>query len=66
MPYRAETIRGYIQATHAQFVTGLQVLGQTRAAPLPAALVETCFRYNQDFDSVYAMVPSSISLSCLH
>ena len=62
MPYRAETIRGYIQAAHAQFVAGLQVLGQTRTAPLPAALVETRFRYNQDFDSVYAMVPSSISL----
>ncbi len=62
MPFRAQTIRGYIQGTHAQFVAGLEAIGQTKAAPPPAAFVETRFRYNQDFDSIYAMVPSSISL----
>jgi len=62
MPFRAETIRGYIQGTHTQFVTELGAVGQTKAAPPPAAFVQTRFRYNQDFDSIYAMVPSSISL----
>jgi len=62
MPFRAETIRGYIQGTHTQFVTELEAVGQTKAAPPPAAFVQTRFRYNQDFDSIYAMVPSSISL----
>ena len=62
MPFRAETIRGYIQGTHQKFVSNLEAVSQVKAAPLPAARVETRFLYNQDFESIYAMVPSTLSL----
>jgi ribosome-dependent ATPase len=62
MPFRAETIRGYIQGTHQKFVSDLEARNQVEAAPLPTAKVETRFLYNQDFDSVYAMVPSTLAL----
>jgi len=62
MPFRAETIHGYIQGAHNQFIVDLEAIRQTKAVALPAATVETRFRYNQDFDSIYAMVPSSISI----
>jgi ribosome-dependent ATPase len=62
MPFRAETIRGYILGTHQQFLTEMQALDEIKAAPAPAANIETRFRYNQDFESIYAMVPSTISL----
>ena len=62
MPFRAETIRGYIQGTHQKFVSDLEAVRQVKATPLPAARVETRFLYNQDFESIYAMVPSTLSL----
>jgi ribosome-dependent ATPase len=62
MPFRAETIRGYIEGTHQKFASDLEARNQIKAAPLPLAKVETRFLYNQDFDSVYAMVPSTIAL----
>ncbi len=62
MPFRAETIRGYIQGTQQKFVSELEALSQVQGAPLPVAKVETRFLYNQDFESVYAMVPSTISM----
>ncbi len=62
MPFRAETIRGYLQGVHQQFLTNLAMRTQgSSGASLPAA-VETRFRYNQSFDSVYAMVPSTMAL----
>ena len=63
MPFRAETIRGYI-AGHASALSRRSRLAITagQAGSLPAAIVETRFRYNQDFESVYAMVPSTIAL----
>jgi ribosome-dependent ATPase len=62
MPFRAETIRGYIQGTHQKFVSELQAKNEVRASPLPAAKVETRFLYNQAFESIYAMVPTTMSL----
>jgi ribosome-dependent ATPase len=61
MPFRAETIRGYLQAAHAQFLSDWQqrVTGDTATAP---ASLEERFRYNQDFDSIYAMVPGTIAM----
>jgi ribosome-dependent ATPase len=61
MPFRAETIRGYLQGMHALYLTDPAVKTTVAAAPLPAD-IELRFKYNQDFDSVYAMVPSNISL----
>jgi ribosome-dependent ATPase len=62
MPFRAETIRGYLEGAHQQFLADPAVRGKTAAAAAPLANLEVRFRYNQDFDSVYAMVPAQIAL----
>ena len=61
MPFRAATIEGYLQAAHQQFLSdwAQQTTGTTPTDP--ARIVER-FRYNQDFDSIYAMVPSTIAM----
>jgi ribosome-dependent ATPase len=61
MPFRAQTIRGYLQGVHQQYLSD-PVIAMTVPRPAPPAVIETRFRYNQDFDSVYAMVPSSMAL----
>jgi ribosome-dependent ATPase len=61
MPFRAETIRGYLQGMHQLYLNDPAVK-TTIAAVSPPADIEIRFKYNQDFDSIYAMVPSSISL----
>jgi len=66
MPFRAETIRGYAQGVHAHYLADLAAERQgdpvsERALAAPAT-IETRFRYNQSFDSVYAMVPNSMAL----
>jgi ribosome-dependent ATPase len=61
MPFRAETIRGYLQGMHQLYLIDPAVK-TTVAGALPAADIEIRFKYNQDFDSIYAMVPSNISL----
>jgi ribosome-dependent ATPase len=63
MPFRAETIHGYLQAAHQQFLTDRAVRGNTLAAEAAtAADVEIRYRYNQDFDSIYTMVPAQLAL----
>lgn len=62
MPFRAETTRGYVEGIH-QFY--LRDLGLREFGHAPQALpinIEIRFRYNQDFKSVFAMVPGSIML----
>ena len=63
MPFRAETIRGYLQSVHQQFLSDPAIRGHEAltSATTPAD-IETRFRYNQDFDSIYAMVPSTIAM----
>ncbi len=61
MPFRAETIRGYLQGMHQLYLTDPAVKTAVPAAP-PAADIELRFKYNQDFESVYAMVPANMSL----
>ena len=61
MPFRAETIRGYLQGMHELYLTDPAVKTTIPAKPLPAD-IELRFKYNQDFDSIYAMVPANISL----
>jgi ribosome-dependent ATPase len=61
MPYRAQTIRGYLQGMHQLYLTD-PVIKTTQAASAPAANIEIRFKYNQDFDSIYAMVPSTIAM----
>ena len=61
MPFRAQTIRGYLQGMHQLYLTDPAVKTTHVAAALPAD-IETRFKYNQDFDSIYAMVPSTIAM----
>ena len=61
MPFRAETIHGYLQSMHQQFLTDPAIHGLP-PAPDPPADIQTRFRYNQSFDSIYAMVPGAIAL----
>ncbi|HXY32405.1 MAG TPA: ribosome-associated ATPase/putative transporter RbbA [Gemmatimonadaceae bacterium] len=61
MPFRAATIRGYMQAAHAQFLSDWSTRNGSPIADAPAVLEER-FRYNQDFDSIYAMVPGTIAM----
>ncbi len=62
MPQRAETVRGYVQGMHANWLATLtrQTLGAAATAGL--ASIETRFRYNQDVKSLPAMVPAVIPL----
>jgi ribosome-dependent ATPase len=62
MPYRGETTRGYVQGLHQQYVVNL-VTEATGTAPqtLPTEIAQR-YRYNQDFRSIYAMVPAVIPL----
>ncbi|MGJ5175246.1 ribosome-associated ATPase/putative transporter RbbA [Bradyrhizobium oligotrophicum] len=61
MPFRAETIRGYLEGTHQLYLSDPAV---KTTQPLPASPVdvEIRFNYNQSFDSINAMAPSTIAL----
>jgi ribosome-dependent ATPase len=63
MPFRAETIHGYLQGLHEQYLGDPAIRGNaTTIAPAPPADIAIRFRYNQDFDSIFAMVPSQLAL----
>jgi ribosome-dependent ATPase len=61
MPFRAQTIRGYLQAMHQLYLTD-PAITTTVASSAPPADIEIRYKYNQDFDSIYAMVPANLSL----
>ena len=61
MPFRAETIRGYIEGMHALYLAD-PALKTTAPAQATPADIEIRFKYNQDFDSIYAMVPSTMAM----
>lgn len=62
MPFRADTIRGYLQAMHQLYLDDPAIKTTAQRQPRPLARVELRFKYNQDFESVYAMVPTSLSM----
>jgi ribosome-dependent ATPase len=61
MPCRAGTIRGYLEAMHQLYLSDPAVK-TTRAQAAAPARIEIRFKYNQNFESVYAMAPISMSL----
>jgi len=65
MPSRAETVQGYVQGMHANWLARhtRQLLGA--AALTGNASVETRFRYNPDVLSLPAMVPAVIPILLL-
>ena len=61
MPYRGETIRGYAQGLHLDYIRRIvrEATGITPAFPVE---VVSRYRYNQDFKSIFAMVPAVIPI----
>ena len=65
MPFRAETTRGYVQGVHAHFLAEPGAVSSGACQPQPhRPTIEIRFRYNQDFDSVKAMVPAHDRRCC--
>jgi ribosome-dependent ATPase len=65
MPFRAETIRGYVQGAHHDY---LIEMARRSAGAGPGAVgvtLQVRYRYNQDFRSLDAMVPGTIPLLLL-
>jgi ribosome-dependent ATPase len=60
MPFRAETIAGYVEGAHAGFLA--EVTRQQGATPAPAASLAVRYRYNQAFRSLDAMVPALFAM----
>ncbi|WP_376966290.1 ribosome-associated ATPase/putative transporter RbbA [Azospirillum sp. A26] len=61
MPFRAETIQGYVSGLHQRFIQDAATASGI-ALPAPAATLEMRYRYNQAFRSLDAMVPATIGL----
>jgi ribosome-dependent ATPase len=60
-PFVAQTIRGYLQAMHQLYLADPAVK-TSLGTPSPPANITIRFKYNQDFDSIYAMVPSTMAM----
>jgi ribosome-dependent ATPase len=61
VPFRAETVRDYVENSTSQFET--LVRKQKGISPAAQAVnIDTRALYNQSFDSVYAMVPGDLML----
>ena len=60
-PFIAQTVRGYLQDMHQLYLSD-PIVKTTQAAAPPPADIEVRFMYNQDFDSIYAMVPAQLAL----
>jgi len=65
MPYRAETISGYVDGLHQTYILEQYARVYGEQPDLLSVDIEPRFRYNQDFKSVYAMVPSVLALLLL-
>jgi ribosome-dependent ATPase len=61
MPFRAQTIHGYLQGIQTLYLTDPGIT-TTEPSVRPPATVAIRYKYNQDFDSIYAMVPANICL----
>jgi len=61
VPFRGDTIRGYVEGVHQHYLES-GAAGLVAAQAAPPVVTETRFRYNQDFKSVYAMVPGILML----
>jgi ribosome-dependent ATPase len=60
-PFIAQTIRGYVQAMHQLYLSDPAVV-TSHAAANPPADIQVRLKYNQNFESINAMVPSTISM----
>jgi ribosome-dependent ATPase len=62
IPFRGDTIRGYVQGVHRVYLDSLGAQAGGVSPLRPPIEIETRFRYNQAFESVYAMVPGIMML----
>ncbi len=62
MPFRAETIRSYLQAVQQQYLGDLAIEDGQDPNAANLMTIQTRFRYNQNFESVFAIVPGDIGL----
>ena len=65
MPSRAETVRSYVQAMHAQWLTQRARRLYGNAATTGDFQIEVRFRYNPDIKSIVAMAPAVIPILLL-
>ncbi|WP_151447661.1 ribosome-associated ATPase/putative transporter RbbA [Lacisediminimonas profundi] len=64
MPQRAETVHGYVQGMHQQWM--VQQISERTGMTMPGtASIETRYRYNPDVKSLPAMVPAVIPMLLL-
>ncbi|MGO1750647.1 MAG: ribosome-associated ATPase/putative transporter RbbA [Marinobacter sp.] len=62
MPFRGETIQGYIQGLHFSYLKDLALRTYGAVPALSLVTIESRYRYNQDFRSLDAMVPAVIPI----
>lgn len=62
MPFRAETIHGYVEGLHLAYLAERARRAQGAVPEGLPAEIESRYRYNQDFQSIFAMVPTVIGL----
>ena len=62
MPFRAETIHGYVEGIHNRYLTEHSKRDVGNANQAQPMQIEARYRYNQDFKSIFSMVPSVIAL----
>ncbi len=60
-PFIAQTIRGYLQAMSQLYLTD-PIVTTNVPQPAPLADIEVRLKYNQNFESIYAMVPANFGL----
>ena len=65
MPTRAETVKGYVQAMHAKWLTQLARQHYGDAATKGDFQIEVRYRYNPDLKSIVAMAPAVIPVLLL-
>ncbi|HXV23055.1 MAG TPA: ribosome-associated ATPase/putative transporter RbbA [Alphaproteobacteria bacterium] len=62
MPFRAETARGYLLGLTQSYLSDQQSRGRTTTDLKLPVSIETRFRYNQAFKSVYSIIPGVFML----
>lgn len=58
MPFRGETIQGYVEGMHLRYLKNLALHEFGHASTALSVDIETRYRYNPTFESIYAMVPA--------
>ena len=60
-PFIAQTIRGYLEGMHQLYLAD-PIIKTAKPARPPPVDIAVRFKYNQDFESVYAMVPAQLAM----